>query len=726
MPAIKRFTRITSIILGSLFALLAIVFVFLQIWYVVLERDSARQAARFAGVSAPIDTLFRNKGPVPEVNLLPYPVRLQLTGAIHVLPPTIAIAAPGQIRDDAGQWVVRLLERPVVVSAPAAYHFIPDTSMAREAYRMDIAPETVKIHYGSPSGLYYALVSLKQLKTVYGDHIPCMQIEDHPALPVRGVMLDISRDKVPQLSTLFRIVDYLADLKINHLQLYVEGFSFGYPSFRHLWEGRETPLTPEEIRELDAYCRDRFIDLAANHNTLGHMAAWLATEQYAGLAECPEGYAVVPFMRFKTTLDPCDPRSLELVQQMTEDLLPNFSSGVFNVNLDEPFELGKCKSRKAVREKGVEGVYLEYTREIHSMVQRHGREMWMWGDILARHPEAVRELPDGITILEWGYEYDHPFESRCRRLSEMGRSFIVCPGTSSWTSLGGRTENMLANIDVAVRSALKYGARGMLLTDWGDMGHWQYLPVSYAGFAWGAALSWNPESGHTGLLEQHLSRYAFRDKAGKMGGFVLALGRFNQFEEFLLPNMTHCMLAYQFGIIDHLLAGSILNAMPGIFRNFVGEDMLQNLAARFEYRQNFRYRDLMKYLSDLGDELAETAMETDDAALVRDEFQTALAMIRFGADIRQYISGKRRMDPSDRLVMLESMRVSAAEIERCHRELWVARNKPGGLDRSLQPLMKIQEQIDREVEINQKGLFARSLHRLVERGLTAAAALFLN
>lgn len=43
-------------------------------------------------------------------------------------------------------------------------------------------------------------------------------------LEIRGVMLDISRDKVPTLKTLFEIVDLLSLLKINHLQLYVEGF----------------------------------------------------------------------------------------------------------------------------------------------------------------------------------------------------------------------------------------------------------------------------------------------------------------------------------------------------------------------------------------------------------------------------------------------------------------------------------------------------------------------
>ena len=44
-------------------------------------------------------------------------------------------------------------------------------------------------------------------------------------------------------------------------------------------------------------------------------------------------------INMKGTIDPVDPRSIGLVTKMTDDLLPNFTSPNFNVNLDEPFEL---------------------------------------------------------------------------------------------------------------------------------------------------------------------------------------------------------------------------------------------------------------------------------------------------------------------------------------------------------------------------------------------------
>jgi len=99
-------------------------------------------------------------------------------------------------------------------------------------------------------------------------------------------MLDISRGKVPTLETLYKVVDLLSDLKYNHLQLYIEGFSFGYPSFKHLWENTEIPIKPNEFRQLDAYCKDNYIELVPNQNSVGHMGAWLATEEYKDLAEC--------------------------------------------------------------------------------------------------------------------------------------------------------------------------------------------------------------------------------------------------------------------------------------------------------------------------------------------------------------------------------------------------------------------------------------------------------
>jgi len=40
---------------------------------------------------------------------------------------------------------------------------------------------------------------------------------------------------------------------------------------------------------------------------------------------------------------------------------------------------------------------------------------------------------------------------------------------------------MIRNIENAVSNGIKYGADGMLITDWGNTPHLQYLTVSYAG-----------------------------------------------------------------------------------------------------------------------------------------------------------------------------------------------------------------------------------------------------
>ena len=65
---------------------------------------------------------------------------------------------------------------------------------------------------------------------------------------VRGYMLDVSRDKVPTMSTLRQIVDLLKVCNYNQLQLYME-HSFRYSGHEAVWRDA-SPLTPAEIREL--------------------------------------------------------------------------------------------------------------------------------------------------------------------------------------------------------------------------------------------------------------------------------------------------------------------------------------------------------------------------------------------------------------------------------------------------------------------------------------------
>ena len=197
------------------------------------------------------------------------------------------------------------------------------------------------------------------LSTKYKDQevipIPRLQVRDWPCIKVRGVMLDVSRTRVPTTDELFGLVDMLSHLKYNQLQLYTEHV-FAYRDHPRVWEGC-SPLTPEDVRALDAFCRARHVELVPNQNSLGHMHRWLKHESYRHLAECPGGI-VHPFAPPGTnvtepfSLCATDPAASAFASSLHEELRAHFHSTKFNVNLDEPFDLGMGRSRGHARVRG--------------------------------------------------------------------------------------------------------------------------------------------------------------------------------------------------------------------------------------------------------------------------------------------------------------------------------------------------------------------------------------
>ncbi len=452
-----------------------------------------------------------------------------------------------------------------------------------QGYRLRINPAGTEIEAPDAAGRFYAEMTLRQVRRQCGEHLPVGEIEDWPDFPVRGVLLDISRDKVPTMETLFGLVDELAEWKINHLELYTE-HTFAYRNHRTVWK-HASPMTGEEIERLDAYCRERFIELVPNQNSFGHFERWLTHPPYQHLAAGTH----------RTCLDPAKPASLALLGELYGELLPHFTSRKFNVGCDETY--------------GIEGrVYLNFLLKVYELVARHGRKMHIWGDVL----RGRSELPHDVVVLQWGYEAEHVF-------TDPGRPFYVCPGTSSWNSITGRTDNCLANLRHAAASA----ADGYLIADWGDNGHWQYQPVSYLGFAAGAAVAWGGNVDIIPALDTHV----FCDAAGVMGRLAYDLGN------------------------AYLKTGKIVKNATSLFQllHRDGPEIPPNLAVTREYIQSV--------VAPLGN----ARMQRADAALIQAEFSNAARMLTWACDRGL---GVRR---------------DAQEILTEHRRLWLARNRPGGL-----------------------------------------------
>ena len=393
-----------------------------------------------------------------------------------------------------------------------------------EGYELMISAQGVAMHYRQEAGLRAAVATLRQLLREHGRQLPRLVIRDYPDFARRGVMLDVSRGRVPNLQTLLDLAEHLADFKINELQLYME-HTFAYRNYEPVWRGWG-PLTGAEILRLDARCRELGIDLVPNQNSFGHLRYWLEYPPLKKLAEVAEPYECEggAYVRYPTTLAPTHPGTLPFLRELFDELLPHFTSRRLNVGCDETWDLGRGQSRRRCAAKGNGRVYLEFLKQIHREVAGRGRQMMFWGDIILSEPGLIRELPRDIIALNWGYEPKHPFGREARLFEKSKLPFYVCPGTSAWMSLIGRHDHGFANLRHAAAAGRRHGALGFLNTDWGDGGHPQPLAVSYLPYLLGAALSWCGRSADERLLMPVLSRDIFGDPTQRMAEAALALG----------------------------------------------------------------------------------------------------------------------------------------------------------------------------------------------------------
>lgn len=369
-----------------------------------------------------------------------------------------------------------------------------------------------------PAGLFYARQTLDQIDRQFPKLRPCVEILDWPDFPVRGFYHDVSRGKVPTLKTLLALAETCARYKLNQLQLYIE-HTYAFKNHPEVWSGAD-PLTAEEIRTLDARCAELHIDLVPSFSTFGHFYTWIHNK-FPELNELERDVSGDPFTFWDRqqhyTLDCRNPRSIALIREIIQEVRPLFRSKFFNICADETFDLGKGKNKEAVAKLGEGRLYLDFVKQIMEAVHAAGAVPMFWGDIIAKHPELVGEIPKDAVFLTWEYGINFERQEKENRLlHKQRRSFYVCPGTASWMGFLPAMHTAERNIAGSATLGLKHGAQGLLNTDWGDYGHVAPLGLSMPGLILGASCGWNAAGVSLPEFRRTVSETFFGDPDGTL------------------------------------------------------------------------------------------------------------------------------------------------------------------------------------------------------------------
>jgi hexosaminidase len=330
-------------------------------------------------------------------------------------------------------------------------------------------------------GLFYGVQTLRQLIHKDEGHLVCpaVSIRDWPSMEWRGVQDDISRGPIPTEDFMKRQIATLAAFKVNLFALYMEDV-FDFPS-QPLVAPKEAALTPEEIKTLVAYAKNRYVTILPEQQTFGHLHQMLKYEIYSDVAERPHGHVLTPTKE----------RSYDLIKAMYADLVPLFPGPFLHIGGDETFELGHGQTAARATEVGLGRVYLEHIQKVSTILAPDQKQLMFWGDIAVKYPQLLGMLPKGMIAVPWDYDPRPSYENIIKPFRDAGLRVVVAPGANNWNQVWPNLDVAYINIHNFVRDGQSLGAMGMLNTTWNDDGESLY-GMAWPALIYGAAAAWQP------------------------------------------------------------------------------------------------------------------------------------------------------------------------------------------------------------------------------------------
>jgi hexosaminidase len=303
-----------------------------------------------------------------------------------------------------------------------------------ESYQLDVTPEGARIRAATVDGALRGMETFLQLVVpgANGFEAPAVHIDDRPRFPWRGLMLDTCRHWMP-VEVVLRNLDAMAAVKLNVFHWHLsedQGFRVESKRFPRLQQTGSDGhyYTQADIRGVVAYARDRGIRVIPEFDMPGHTQAWFPG--YPELAAGAPGatYEIGRhFGIFDPVMDPSREETYKFLDTFIAEMAALFPDPYFHIGGDEVNGKAWAASGRVqafAKEQGFKGtkeIQLYFSQRIHKILQKHGKTMVGWDEILQPDLGAgtviqswrnQAALADSVHagyrgILSWGYYLDH-------------------------------------------------------------------------------------------------------------------------------------------------------------------------------------------------------------------------------------------------------------------------------------------------------------------------------
>jgi hexosaminidase len=296
-------------------------------------------------------------------------------------------------------------EAPLVVYCDHASAPV-QTAQEDESYRLTVTPLGARLDAPNPLGVLRGMQTFLQLVDLdaVGFGVPAVTIEDHPRFPWRGLMLDVARHWIP-LADVKRTLDGMAAVKLNVFHWHLsenQGFRVESQRFPKLQEmGSDGQYyTKDQVRDVIAYARERGIRVIPEFDMPGHTTAWFVG--YPELASGPGPYQIErQWGIFDPAMDPTREETYQFLDAFIAEMAALFPDEYFHIGGDE-VNGKQWDANPRIQEfmhvqgiKSNEALQAYFTRRVQSLVEKHGKKMIGWDEILSK------DMPRNILVQSW-------------------------------------------------------------------------------------------------------------------------------------------------------------------------------------------------------------------------------------------------------------------------------------------------------------------------------------
>jgi hexosaminidase len=353
--------------------------------------------------------------PAAELNIVPRPAKYRaLPGVFLLTGATRIVATDEESRRIAGLFNDFLLEQhglklEIISVRPRTANYLlfsragADDSKP-EGYHLAISAESIRVT-GTAAGLFYGMQTLTQLLPVKlgtSIELPAMDIEDQPRFGYRGVLLDVGRHYF-SVAFIKKFLDLAAQYKINRFHWHLtddQGWRIEIKRYPKL-TGTDAAVsggdaqfvgfyTQEQIKDIVAYARARFITVVPEIEMPGHSGAALAAYPERGCAPFDQAVAFCPKQETFTFLE-----------NVLSEVIALFPGPYVHIGSDEVEKEAWRRSPEAqaiiAREglKDVDELQSYFARRIERFVTSRGKRMIGWDEILQGG------LPPQTIVMSW-------------------------------------------------------------------------------------------------------------------------------------------------------------------------------------------------------------------------------------------------------------------------------------------------------------------------------------